>query len=313
MLQDPPAEMQGRRAAWVRDWDNLRMFLGVCRHGSLASAARALKVNETTVGRRVKALEAALGTMLFDRTAQGLILTEAAEAVRVAAEAAEDAVLSVERSVAGRDSSPSGLVRITATETLSSQILIPGLAGFNLRYPDIQLEVFSGYVALDVARGEADIAVRALPPVGSHLVARRLGTVALGVYAAPSYLAHHPVGRFEEGLARHDLIAFSDLMSPRPPGDTFLGASTEGGRLVFTGNSPLGLAMAAEAGLGIATLPCYLAERRSGLVRLWPDRSQNYDLLAVMRQEMKRSARIRAVIDHLARHFRVQQPLLSGE
>ncbi|MGP0061103.1 MAG: LysR family transcriptional regulator [Beijerinckiaceae bacterium] len=296
----------------MRDWDNIRIFLGVCRHGSLAAAARALKVDETTVGRRVKVLEASLGTLLFDRTAQGLVLTEAAEAVRAAAEAAEDAVLSVRGSVVGSDTRPSGFVRVTATETLSSQFLIPALGGFHLRYPEIRLELFSGYVALDVARGEADIAVRALPPVGSHLVARRLGTVVLAVYAAPAYLAQHPVGHFEDGLAGHDLIDFSDLISPRPPGQPFLGASTAGGRLVFTGNSPLGLTVAAEAGLGVATLPCYLAARRPGLIRLWPDRSQRYDLLAVMRQEVKRSARIRAVVDYLARHFRAQQSLLEG-
>lgn len=296
----------------MRDWDNVRIFLGVCRHGSLAAAARALKVDETTVGRRLKALEVSLGTLLFDRTARGLILTEAAEAVRAAAEAAEEAVLSVQGSVVGSDTRPSGFVRITATETLSSQFLVPALGAFHLRYPEIRLEIFSGYIALDVARGEADIAVRALPPVGSHLVARRLGTVALAVYAAPEYLAQKPVGRFEDELAGHDLIGFSDLMSPRPPGDPFLGASTTGGQLVFTGNSPLGLTEAAEAGLGVATLPCYLAACRPGLTRIWPDRSQRYDLLAVMRHEVKRSARIRAVVDYLARHFRTQQSLLEG-
>lgn len=296
----------------MRDWDNIRIFLGVCRYGSLAAAGRALKVDETTVGRRIKALETSLGTLLFDRTAQGWIPTEAAGAVRAAAEAAEDAVLSVQGNLVGSDMRPSGFVRITATETLASQFLVPALGGFHIRYPDIRLELFSGYLALDIARGEADIAVRALPPVGSHLVSRRLGTVVLGVYAAARYLHQHPIGRFEDGLAGHDLIGFSDLISPPPPGDPFLGASSDGARLVFTGNSPLDLTAAAEAGLGIATLPCYLATRRSSLVRIWPERSQRYDLLAVMRPEVKRSARIRAVVDYLVRHFRSQQAVLEG-
>jgi len=120
------------------------------------------------------------------------------------------------------------------------------------------------------------------------------------------------VGRFEDGLAGHNLIGFSDLMSPRPPGDPFLGASTAGGQLVFTCNSPLGLTVAAEAGLGVATLPCYLAAQRPGLTRIWSDRSQPYDLLAVMRQEVTRSARIRAVVDYLARYFRAQQSVLEA-
>lgn len=296
----------------VDDWDNLRIVLGVFRHGSLAGAARALKVDETTVGRRLKALEMALGTRLFERTAQGLMPTETADVVRTAAETAEAAVLGVQREVVGSDMRPSGFVRITATETLSSQFLIPAFDNFHQRYPEIRLEFFTGYIALDVARGEADIAVRALPPVGNHLVSRRLGTVALGVYAAPAYLARRPVGAFEAGLGGHDLIGYSDLMHPRPPGDPFVGACTEGSHLVFTGNSPLGLAAAAEAGLGLVTLPVYLAARRHGLVRIWPKRSQCYELLAVMRQEVRRSARIRAVVEHLVRHFRAETGVLEG-
>lgn len=296
----------------VDDWDNLRIVLGVFRHGSLAGAARALKVDETTVGRRLKALETALGTCLFERTAQGLMPTEAADVVRTAAETAEAAVLGVHRTVVGSDMRPSGFVRITATETLSSQFLIPALGSFHQRYPEIRLELFTGYIALDVARGEADIAVRALPPVGNHLVSRRLGTVAVGVYAAPAYLTRHPVGAFEVGLGGHDLIGYSDLMNPRPPGDPFLGACTKGSHLVFTGNSPLGLTAAAEAGLGLATLPVYLAARRHSLVRIWPEKSQSYELLAVMRQEVRRSARIRAVVDHLVRHFRAETAALEG-
>ena len=295
----------------MRDWDNIRVFLGVCRHGSLAAAGRALRIDETTVGRRVRALERELGTRLFDRAAQGLLPTEAGRAVKASAEAAEEAMLELESSAAGADSRPSGFVRVTATDTLSTQFLIPGLAEFHDAYPDIQVEFFSGYIALDVARGEADIAVRALPPVGEHLVARRLGAVALGVYASRAYLARHPVGAFEAGLAGHALIAFSDLVLPRPPGDSFLGADTAGARLVFSNNSPLGQMIAAEAGLGLATLPLYLASGRAELVRVWPERRQSYDLLAVMRREVTRTARVRAVVDFLARHFKANQSRLE--
>lgn len=295
------------------DWDALRIVLAVFRHGSLAAAARVLKLDETTVGRRLRALEAALGTRLFDRTAHGLKSTETAEPVRLAAETAEAAMLGVRREVLGSDMRPSGFVRVTATETLASQFLIPALGGLHVRYPDIRVELFSGYIALDVARGEADIAIRALPPVGNHLISRRLGSVVLGVYASAAYLARRQVGSFEAGLAGHELIGYSDMMNPRPPGDAFLGASTLGARLTFTSNSPLGLTVAAEAGLGLATLPCYLAEQRQALVRVWPDISQRYDLLAVIREEVRRSARIRAVLDQLAQHFRAHRALLEGK
>ena len=294
------------------DWDALRIALAVYRQGSLAATARLLKVDETTVGRRLKALERALGTRLFERTTGGLVPTEAAEAVKTAAEAAEACVLALRHQVSGSDRRPSGLVRITATDTLSSQFLSPAFGGLRTQYPELRIEVFSGYVALDIGRGEADVAVRALPPIGNHLVSRRLGSVVLGVYAAPAYLAAKPVGAFEGGLGGHDLIGYSDLMHPRPPGDPFLGADVRGGRLVFTSNSPLGLTVAAEAGIGLATLPCYVADRHAGLVRVWPGRSQRYDLLAVMLPESRRSARVRAVVDHLALHFRSRRQLLEG-
>ncbi len=207
---------------------------------------------------------------------------------------------------------PSGFVRITASETLGSQFLIPAFGSFHQSYPEIRLELYSGYIALDIARGEADIAVRALPPVGNHLVSRRLGSVVLGMYAAPVYLDRRPVGPIETGLGGHDLIGYSDLMNPRPPGDAFLGVNTTGARLAFTANSPLGLMAAAEAGLGLATLPCYLAAGRPGLIRVWPECSKRYDLLAVLRAEVKGAARIRAVVDHLVRHFRDQHSRLEG-
>lgn len=294
------------------DWDHLRFFLALCRHGSFAAAARALKVDETTVSRRLGALEQQLEAKLFERTALGLMPTVAAERMQKAAEMAEAALLGVVDQVAGLEGRPSGFVRVTMTETVASHFVIPSLGAFQARYPEIRLEIFTGYGALDVARGEADIAVRALRPVGNHLVTRRLGSVALGVYAAACYLAHRSSPRFEDGLAGHDLLDYSDRMSPRPPGDPFLGARTEGARLVFTGNSPMGLTAAAEAGLGIATLPCYLADQRPGLTRLWPDRSQRYNLLAVTRAELRRSARIRAVLDHLVQHFRARAAMLEG-
>lgn len=297
---------------YLPDWDHLRFFLALCRHGSFAAAARALKVDETTVSRRLAALERQIETRLFERTAQGLLPTPAAERVRRAAETAEAALLDLVDQVAGLERRPSGFVRLTMTETVASHLVIPSLGAFHARYPEIRLEVFAGYGVLDVARGEADIAVRALRPVGSHLIARRLGSVVLGVYAARSYLAQRPPPRFEDGLEGHELLDYSELMSPRPPGDPFLGARTDGARLIFTGNSPMGLTAAAEAGLGIATLPCYLADRRPGLVRLWPDRSARYDLFAVTRSDLRQAGRIRAVLDHLVRLFRAQAALLEG-
>lgn len=285
------------------EWDQLRLFLAVARQGGFAGAGRALRMNETTVARGIAALEHRLGTRLLERTARGLALTAAGERARAAAEAAEAVFRDAASEVGGSDERPSGLVRITATEAISTAVLVPALGRLHAALPDIRFEVFSGYGALDVARGETDIALRPRRPVGTHLVARRLGAVALGVYASSGYLAERGVPEFEKGLRGHSVLGYSDLVQPPPPGEPFLGADLEGARLVLAASTPLGLAAAVDAGMGLATLPCYLAAQRGGLVRVWPERRQSYDMFAVIRSDHRRVLRIRAVLAQLAPYF----------
>lgn len=285
------------------EWDQLRVFLAVARQGGFAAAGRVLKINETTVARGVAALEQRLGTRLLERTAQGLALTAAGDRARAAAEAAETAFREAASEVSGSDERASGLVRITATEAISSAVLIPALGRLHDALPDIRFEVFSGYAALDVGRGETDIALRPQRPVGAHLVARRLGAVALGVYASRDYLTRRGIPGFQQGLHGHDVLGYSDLVQPPPPGEPFLGANLDGARLVLAASTPLSLAAAAAAGMGLATIPCYLAAGRPGLTRVWPELSQSYDMFGVIRADQRRVMRIRAVLTQLALHF----------
>ncbi len=301
--------MQNHRSP---DWDDLRVLLAVLRAGTFSAAGRQLGVAETTVARRITALEHALGARLFDRTPDGLRPTAAARALQQPVTDAEAALATAAHSVAGGDQRLAGFVRITASDSLATQFLMEGLGAFHARCPDIRLELFGGYGVLDVARREADIAIRSHTPKQPQLVRRRLGTIATAVYAAPRYLAKRPAPSPGQGLAGHHLIGFSELLRPAPPVNPFHGEALEGARYVFTGNSVMTLLAAAEAALGLVTLPCYIADRRPGLQRVWPQRLSGYAMWAEIHRDLRRTARVRAVIDHVAEMFRDHAARLRG-
>jgi DNA-binding transcriptional LysR family regulator len=295
------------------DWDTLRVLLGLLRAGSFTAAGARLGMDETTVARRVAALERKLGARLFDRTPDGLRPTAAAAALAPDLERAEAALLSAVGRVTAADTRLAGFILVTASDVLATQFLAEGLSTFQAQHPGIRIELFSGYVVLDVARREADIAIRPHMPQQPQLVRRRLGSIATAVYAAPTYLARRPAPAPGQGLAGHDLIGFSDLLVPAPPIIPFHGERRDGASQVFTGNNLMTLMAAAEAGLGLVTLPCYVADRRPGLVRVWPQRLSNYTMWAVFHRDLRQTARIRAVVEHIARLFHTQAARLSGQ
>jgi len=168
----------------MTDWRDLRFFLELARTGTLAAAGRKLGVDNTTVGRRLSALERDLGSKLFSRTPDGLVLTAAGEAIRTAGEEMEQAVLRGEQRVLGSDRKLSGLVRVATTEMLGELAVLPALRSVHERHPQIRVEVLTGAGRLDIARREADVALRYGRPESGELVARRAGTMAFAPYAS---------------------------------------------------------------------------------------------------------------------------------
>ncbi|HET9754672.1 MAG TPA: LysR family transcriptional regulator, partial [Myxococcales bacterium] len=141
------------------DWGDLRFFLEVARNGTLAAAARKLGVDNTTVGRRLAALERDLGARLFTRTPDGLALSAAGEAMRAAGVEMEQALLRAEQRALGADRKLSGLVRVATTELLGEVIVLPALRALHERHPQIRVELLTGSGQLDIARREADVAL----------------------------------------------------------------------------------------------------------------------------------------------------------
>ena len=171
------------------NWDELRTFVEVARDGSLSAAARRLGLTQPTVGRHIDALEAALGLTLFARSPRGLTPTPAALALEPHVEAMAAAAAALARTASGEAAADRGAVRVTASEIIGSEVLPPILAAFHATHPGIAVELALSNRTADLARRDADVAVRMVRPTQSGLVARRIGSSRIGLYAHRDYLA----------------------------------------------------------------------------------------------------------------------------
>src|SRR5690348_14288170 len=192
----------------MQQWDELRIVLAISRHGTLAKAARALRVDPTTVGRRLEAFERKLGAKLFARTREGLRPTRAGDAAIETALRIEDDVLAFERRTRDHDARLEGLVRITAGDGIMLSIA-PLVAAFRGRYPGVQLDLMAENRVIDLARGEADIAIRIVKPTTSTLIAQKVATMGVALYARDDYVARGPRLDTLGDLAAHTLVGMA--------------------------------------------------------------------------------------------------------
>ena len=194
------------------NWDDVRIFLAVARHGQILGAARALGLNHATVARRLTALETSLGSKLFSRRTNGSDLSEEGERFLVHAERMESAMLAANEAV-GADSRIDGTVRVGAPDGFGVAFLAPRLAELLERHPGLRVELVPVPRAFSLSRREADIAVTLERPREGRLVARKLTDYRLGLYAAPDYLARQGTPRTREDLAGHRLVGYvEDLL-----------------------------------------------------------------------------------------------------
>ena len=296
------------------DWSDLRFFLEVARTGTLAAAARKLGVDNTTVGRRLSALERDLGAKLFSRTPDGLALTAAGEAMRAAGVEMEQSVLRGEQRALGADRNLSGLVRIATTEMLGEVVGVPALRSLHQRHPQIRMELLTGSKRLDIARREADVALRFVRPEGGDLVARRVGTVAFAVYASKKYLAARGRPDRDSGFAGHDVVTYEAGIRHWRLGQ-LAGEPVRDVRVVLRSNSTQMLLHAVREGLGVGPLPCLLARSDRSLERVPAGAPADLDdVWLVVHADLQRTARVRAVIEALeARFSEVAEDLSGGE
>lgn len=193
------------------DWNDLRFFLAITRTGTLSAAAKRLNVTQSTVGRRLAALEISMGVRLLQRVADGYEPTIAGEAIRPYAERIEADAASLELEVAGRDNRLEGVVRVTSLQMVGSHLLAPCFAKLHHLHPLILLEVTPNLPSTALSAHDVDVSVRLTAFEQHELVVRSLGYMGFGLYAAKSYLERYGTPDTHAGCVGHRLISFINL------------------------------------------------------------------------------------------------------
>lgn len=292
------------------DWDDIRYFLAIYRSGSSNGAARGLGVQHTTVGRRLTALEEALGTHLFIRTPEGLSPTAAAMEILPLAEDAERSFLAIARQVGSSDSRIEGQVRLTTSDAFSTYI-VRQLAKLRQRNPALTVEILGGNSVLDLTRGEADLAIRMVPTTQPELICRKVGVAGWSLYASDDYLKRRGRPNSPTDLSGHDVIGFDESLAGSP-GALWLSRHATGTHTPLKGNSIGAVVNAAIVGIGLAVVPCYIASPEAALCRVTPEVLSSRDIWLVFHPDGARIARIRTVIDFIAEVIGADAALFAG-
>lgn len=288
------------------DWENMRHLLAVAKAGTLSGAARELRVDHATVGRRVAALEAELQTPLVERLPRSCRLTAAGVLIVEQALRMESAAFDVARQAKSGRMTLSGRVTLSASPVLATHFIAPRLFDFCKKYPDIQLSISAHAHQISLSRGEADVAVRHVRPSEPSNIARRVAKMSFDLYASRSY----PDLAAPERWA---FIAYEREFADMPQQQWLLGIA--GNRRVVCELSDIsGHLAAARSGVGVAGLPCFLGDMDPDLTRLKHDSVPfSRDIWLVTHRDVKRSAIVRAVIDYFAESFASDTELGSGK
>lgn len=285
------------------DWSDLDAFHAVVETGSLAAAARRLNVSHPTIGRRLDALEARLSAQLIVRGASGVTLTEAGAAILDNVRRMGQEADAIHRLAAGLDTGLSGVVTVSSIEGVGTTVLPRLFAELRDDHPDITFNLDISGQAANLVRREADIAVR-FGGAGAQqsLITRRIATIGMGFYAAPDYLDLKGRPAVFEELAGHDVVA-SGLGEDPSLFETIDGKQSQG-RVSLLSLSPLGTFRGLEAGMGVGIASHWRSRARPTLERVLPEvEVKPIEVWLVAHAEVKKSARIRIVYDHLAKRF----------
>lgn len=285
------------------NWDDARIFLAVCRESTLRGAARVLGVDQATVGRRITSLEKSLSATLFLRTSEGYALTAVGEAALKAVEKMEHSALQLQRQIQGLDDRLTGIVRVSTTDSLAIDFLIPAIACLHAQHPDVRVQLDATTQILSLAKREADIAVRNTRPDNPDLIARRIARWPVGLFASQGYVDAHGLPAPGAAFEGHDLVVYEPYLQGNKD-LTLAGEPLTRGRIVSSLSSGLLVRRSIAAGIGLGEIPVSMGER-DGLVRVWPQRTRSlpYDVWLVTHADLRHTARVRAVIEAIVAGF----------
>ncbi len=253
------------------EWSDLRIFLAVAREGSTLGAARRLNLNQTTISRRVEALEHGLGVTLFSRTTRGFALTPQGQALMSRAAAVETAALDVETEATRLARDLSGVIRVTAPEAIMTHLVSPIMLAYRNLYPEVRFENLSAEHLVDLERGEADVAFRTSsgPLAGDTLIAQRLPDVMWAIYCSQAYAQARGMPSRMEDLRQHNIVAYGGPVGALHFSIWFM-SFVRADQVVMTCNSVPNMSGALRAGLGVGMLPVFEGKAAPGLVQCFP-------------------------------------------
>lgn len=286
------------------DWDKLRVFHLVADAGSFTRAGDELGLSPSAVSRRMRALETSLSVSLFRRHARGLLLTEQGELLLRATREVFRKLAVTETMLSESREQPRGPLRVTATVGFGSMWLTGQIGDFIDAYPEIKVSLLVTDAELDLSMRQADVAIRVEPPRQPDLIQRRLFTGTFGVFAVRDYLARFGAPRATADLAGHRIVSYGEQLAKPFDGVNWLldkaREEAPGLQPAFTVNNTYGILRAVEAGIGLASLPAFLAQQNPTLVRVLHDiESPEVDAYFVYPEEMRGSQRIAVFRDFL--------------
>lgn len=273
------------------NWDDVRVFLAIARSGTLGAAGRALGQSQPTMGRRLKALEESLGQTLFQRTAEGFVLTDEGSAVLSHAERMEADALSFARQLDGADNQLEGLLRVSTSDWFGLHVMAPVCSEFTIQHPRVAVELLTDARLYSLARREADLVARIVPFDEPDIIQRRLMHVPYSLYAARG-------GEMAED--EEVRLVTMDLGFSEMPDAVWLRNAFPRCRIAFRSNSRHVQAVACASGVGLAVLPCPLGDAHPGLQRV--ERSSpppGRDVWLGYHRDLRRLPRLRALLEVL--------------
>lgn len=286
----------------MSDWDDLRYFLAVARNGTVSGASVDLKVNQSTVSRRISAYEKQHDVRLFERLPSGYVMTQAAENIYQHALEIEAQNQIVERELFGRDTRLQGKLCITASHGMVNTLLMPHLEEFRDLYPEIDLKLSLTTEIRDLGAREADIAIRGTGNPPDHLIGKKIANLGLGIYSSPKYQARRP--------QRDELI----LRGNEPQLPDWVVKHFPDARITLLVDDFIAMQEAVHLGLGMARLPCWLADTGpSALTRLDLEvEPSGWGMWVLIHADLRSTARVRVCRDFLIDKLSAQKDLIEG-
>jgi len=283
------------------NWDDLRYFLALARTRRVNAAGRELNVKHTTVARRIKTLEAALGSRLFDQLTDGYVLTPAGESLYQHALVMEEQAQAVCREVFGLDTELRGSLKLTASHDVLTRLVIPKLGEFRETYPCIDLQLMGSSGLVDLAARQADIALRLTPKPLDYLIGKKIMPLRHGIYASREYL--------QQKLQKSRVILWNDeVEQPEWMKHHFPDAE-----VVMRTDDVTAMLACASNHLGLVRIPCYIGETEKNLYRLnLPLTASTWSVWVLSHVDLRATARVRACREFLINIIEQQRELIEG-